>query len=158
MTQALAKRRAKDNPLSGGAMAALIVGGIVVVGGVAYLALRPKATAAAKVATTPTTQLTPGANYVFSGLIGGLDLAGNQIGAFTPFTEAAWVAILGTLGWSNVVMLWWGPTATINDPNGYLSLPRISAAKFAGTFIVTCTWTGAAGTLPAVGMTAYKIG
>lgn len=129
--------------VGGAALAAVAVGGI-------YLATRPAAAAvpAGPTPATPTytavTTFTAGSNYGFAA----------QLPAGVA-DVATLMAQLTTAGWTNVTILYFGPTAAAATiPAG---LPFSLPGPVTSAYVASGTWSGATGTPVPAGVSAALI-
>jgi len=172
----------KDNPLSGAETTFLIVGGLIavgLVGGVIYVATKKPTTTtmttpgggttAPTVSTQGASVVQPGQTYLLSSNVYGAAADGSQANSAVPvMTEDQFNQILPTLAWTNVQVLWWGPTQTLTDPSGYLGLNtwvgkllaarRQTADHAGGIYLAIATWNGPANTPVPSTLSAFPVG
>jgi len=129
---------------------ALGVAALVAVGVGVYVYEKKKAPAAAVPGApltptlTPVTTLTSGGNYGF----------GAQIPPGIT-SSAALIAALQGLGWTNVQVQYFGPTATgAQMPAG---LPFTVPGPLATAYVASGTWTGATGAAVGAGIVAVQV-
>lgn len=114
----------------------------------------------------PATQFVSGKTYVVSEAVPGADTnTGAALSGETVMAESEYIGFLGTeLGFSTVQILWWGPTSSTDDPDGYLKTGWLatlfalgeSLHAYGGKVLVLATYAGPGMAVPA-GVAAFDV-